>query len=84
MQALRRYVCQLQIGVSNEAVLAFIEQTQYQSLIVLNLKLKQGNDESIKKHLAGKLREQKDINESLRNNLFNLEDQFSKLKTESD
>lgn len=52
--------------------------------MILNLKLKQGNDESIKKHLACKLKEHKEMVESLRTNLFNLEDQFSKHKIENE
>jgi hypothetical protein len=65
-------------------MLSFIEQTQYQSLVILSLKLKQGNDEAIKKHLATKLKEHKEIVESLKTNLFNLEDKFSKYKIDTE
>jgi hypothetical protein len=43
------------------------------------LKFKQGNDESIKKFLSGKLKETKDFLETTRMNLHNIEDAYTKV-----
>jgi hypothetical protein len=53
-----------------------VELNQYQTLPHLNLKLKQGNDEAIKKHLATKLKETKESNERLNKNVATLDDAY--------
>lgn len=50
--------------------------------MILSLRLKQGNDEAIKKHLATKLKEHKEVIENLKNNVFNLEDTVAKKNLE--
>lgn len=56
----KRFLCSLSLGVSNEGVLSLVEQNQYQTLVHVSLRLKQGNDETIKRYLAGKLKETRD------------------------
>lgn len=46
----------------------------------LNLKLKSGNDETIKKFLAGKLKEYKEVNDNLKGNLEMLSESHTKLQ----
>jgi spindle assembly abnormal protein 6 len=53
----KRVQCQLEVGVSNEAAFLIHEITQYIAIPMLQLRLKQGNDEAVKRHLAGKWRE---------------------------
>jgi len=61
------------MGVSNEAVFSVVEQTQYQAIVKVSLRLKQGNDEAVKKHLALKLKEAREANEALRKSAGELE-----------
>ena len=74
----KRFICSLSIGLSNEAVFNLVEQNQYQTLVHLSLKLKQGNDETVKRHLASKLKESKDTVQGLKKSLEHLEEAFNK------
>lgn len=74
----KRFVCSLQVGISNEAVFSLVEQNQYQTLAHLSLKLKQGNDETVKRHLASKLKESKEAIMNLKRSLDALDDTYAK------
>ena len=53
----------LNMGLSNEANFCVVETNQFKALTHLSLKFKQGNDESIKKHLGTRIKEMKSLNE---------------------
>jgi hypothetical protein len=81
----------LSIGHSNEGLFSIIEVGQFREISYINLKLKQGNDESIKKYLATKLKETQDLAEQFRETIANTEnvlrcteDAFEKTKEEKD
>jgi hypothetical protein len=80
----KRFLCSLQLGISNEGVLSLVEQNQYQTLVHVSLKLKQGNDETIKKYLAGKLRETRDVLESKVKAMSSMEDTLVKAQTSNE
>lgn len=74
----KRFICSLNVGISNEAILSLVEQNQYQTLVHVALKLRQGNDDAVKRHLASRLKETRDANEQLRKNVASLDDGYSK------
>jgi len=51
-----RMLASLDCGASGESMLSIIEANQFRELTHIALKLRQGSDEVVKKHLAGKLR----------------------------
>lgn len=77
----KRFLCSLQVGVSNEGVLSLVEQNQYQTLIHVSLRLKQGNDESIKRHLATRLKDSRDTCDQLKRSLETLDQAYHKATT---
>lgn len=68
----------MQLGISNDGIFSLVELNQYQTLAHLNLRLKVGNDEALKKYLAGKLKEYKELNESLKTNVESLNEAYGK------
>jgi hypothetical protein len=74
----KRFLCSLTLGVSNEAVLSLVEQNQYQTLVHVALRLKQGNDDTIKRYLAGKLKDTRDMLEMKTKAAANLEESLHK------
>lgn len=58
--------------------MSLVEQNQYQTLVHVALKLRQGNDDAVKRHLASRLKETRDANEQLRKNVASLDDGYSK------
>lgn len=51
-----RMLARLECSASGESILSIVESNQFRELIHISLKLRQGTDESVKRHLAGKLR----------------------------
>lgn len=62
----KKYECVLSLGNLNEALFQVIEISSFRDIIHICLKFKQGNDEQIKKYLAGKLKESKESLESFK------------------
>jgi hypothetical protein len=84
MSGAKRFLCSLQLGVSNEGVLSLVEQNQYQTLVHVSLKLKQGNDDTIKRYLAGKLKETRESLDLKSKTLISLEDALVKAQTSNE
>ena len=51
------FVCVFEVGLSGEAIFKIVQQNQFKASDHLKLIFKKGNDENIKKYLAGKLKE---------------------------
>jgi len=68
----------LNLGVSNEATLQLVEQTQYQTLMHLMLKLRLANDETLKRHLASRLKDATHLTTSLTQRVSQLEDAYQR------
>jgi transcriptional regulatory protein LevR len=68
----------LNLGLSNEAILQLVEQTQYQTLIHLSLKLRQANDDTLKRHLAARLKDFTAQNTQLSTRLVTLEEAYTR------
>mmetsp|Transcript_81465 Transcript_81465/g.252869 ORF Transcript_81465/g.252869 Transcript_81465/m.252869 type:complete len:644 (+) Transcript_81465:28-1959(+) len=68
--ALRMIAC-LECGATADSMLSIVESNQFRELTHLALRLRQGTDEAVKQHLAGKLRacraERAELADSFRN-----------------
>lgn len=68
-EALRMLAC-LECSASGDSTFSIVESTQFRELTHISLRLRQGSDEAVKQHLAGKLRssraEASDLAERLR------------------
>jgi hypothetical protein len=77
----KRFLCSLSLGVSNEGILSLVEQNQYQTLVHVSLKLKQGNDDTIKRYLAAKLKETREALELKTKAALAMEEALGKAQT---
>ena len=68
-----KFTCVLAIGYTAEASLSVVETNQFKQLTHLSLKLRNGNDETLKQHLAKKLQSFKAECEALSQRLENAE-----------
>ena len=71
----RQMVPALQIDPSGDSVLSIVESNQFRELTHISLKLKRGNDDSVKSYLADRLGQ-------FRNRMESLEDQNNALREE--
>ena len=67
-----RFFSFLDVGLSSDATFYIIEKNSFRDLAHLILKLKQGNDESLKKHLSTQIKDMKHQNELLRSEVCSL------------
>lgn len=74
----------LQIEEGKEAVLSITEANQFRELTHLSLKLKRGNDEAVKTHLANKLSRYKSATSDLEAEVSCLRSEVDRLRTDKD
>jgi hypothetical protein len=67
------FVCVFEHGVSGEGLFKIVQQNQFKASDHLRLRFKRGNDETIKKYLASKLKDYKETNALLSDRLQSLE-----------
>jgi hypothetical protein len=56
-QSQAAFMCVLELGTANDAIFKIVQQNQFKASDHLKLRFHRGNDESIKKYLATKLKQ---------------------------
>jgi spindle assembly abnormal protein 6 len=59
------------LGIANEATFSIVEINKFKMVPHLSLKFRKGNDEAVKKYLANKYKDAKEVIKDLQTTLFN-------------